>query len=983
MSDVSSMDPRASLQWQKHQSAHFTFWFMPGSQAGRNVTALASRLEAIRDATVKALGLTDLPQERIQVYLSDMPGGQQGESQVYEMGGAQTIVVYLSDAPGEVLERTLVELLLTSSLGISADRAATLIDGMQGYVAQLIGSSDQAELNAALLRLQGEGRRVTLAEAVRGPAAEARLLYHRVATSFVTFLLVNYAAGPFKRFVREFDADAPDWASEAAYGKRFSALEAEWLAALAQTQSSVLGALEQKRPSTLGVMGFLRRAFAYLRPYWIQQILILLATAIGAVFTVVLPLSFGKVVDELGPGGSQDYLFVVLVIAVIAVLFLIQTPATIFKEYLAARAGAKVMNDIRMRMFDHMQRLSSNFYTRTRPGDIQSRFSNDLGIIEVAMTKMLPLLVSLVVTFAAGLIGLFATDWLLAVVVVLALPFLFIVPSRLGARAAKVLPEQQRDKAMVASTIQENIGAQQVIKAYSLQEMSLQKFRAQLDQLGRSVARSGFLSSLTGTSAVLSISFIQVLALAIGALLIWYGYFTVGGLTAFTLLVGVVTAPLTALAQVLQLLLQASAGMQRVDEFLGEKVQIEDAPDTRALGRFSREIRFEDVNFSYTGEQVNLRDLNLTIPAGQNVAFVGPSGSGKSTVLNLILRFYDPTTGAVTIDGQDLRQVTQSSLRGQIGAVFQETFLYNATVRENIRLGKTDATDYEVEKAAKAAEIHDFIMTLPQGYDTPVGEGGGRLSGGQKQRIALARAILYDPAILVLDEPTSALDPQTEAAINATLKKLAEERTVLMVTHRLASVADADRIFVLERGRMVEQGTHEELLSVRGLYYRLWGQQNGFEDAERIGVEASRLRAIPFFENLDGALLSTLADRFVAERYTEGRVIFEEGDPGDKMYFIDRGEVEVLAAGPAGEQRRVALLRDGDYFGEIALLENVPRTATIQTRVPSILLGLDREQFLDLLQAVPDLRAAFERGVEARRRATLAALQETVRVGGG
>jgi ATP-binding cassette subfamily B protein len=322
-------------------------------------------------------------------------------------------------------------------------------------------------------------------------------------------------------------------------------------------------------------------------------------------------------------------------------------------------------------------------------------------------------------------------------------------------------------------------------------------------------------------------------------------------------------------------------------------------------------------------------------------------------------------------------------LRSQIGTVFQDTFLYNTTIRENITLGKLDATAEQVEAAARAAEIHDFILTMPQGYDTTVGERGGQLSGGQRQRIALARAILYDPAILVLDEPTSALDPGTEAAINATLHKQGQGRTVITVTHRLASVTDTDRIFVLERGRMVEQGTHEELIEARGLYYRLWCGQNGFADAERVGVEVSRLRAIPFFQNLDETLLSTLADRFVRESYTAGRTIFEEGDLGDKLYFIDRGEVEVAITGPTGEERRVALLRDGDYFGEIALLEDVPRTATVRTRTPSLLLGLGREQFFDLLQAVPGLRAAFKREVEARRQANLTALREVVQISSG
>lgn len=977
----------AALQWQRHQSAHFAFWFMPGSQVEKNVMALATRLEAIRDATVRTLDLKDLAPERLQVYLSDLPPGvqqQEEDGQVWEMGEQRIIAIYLSEARSGVLERAIVELLMTSSLNVSAARATLLVDGMLGFVAQQAGDGGLAETNAALLKMQGEGRRVTLASFLQGPTAETKAVYRQVVTSFVAYLFATYGVEAFKRFAQGFED--PNRASQAAYGKPLAALEAEWLASL-QAQPAALGASKQARASAPGVMGFLRRALAFLRPYWTQQVVILLATAIGSIFIVSLPLSFGFVVNQLsGMDGLTNYFYIMLVIVAIAILFLIQAPATIFKEYLAARVGARVMNDLRMKMFEHLQRLSTDFYTRTRPGDIASRFSNDLSIVEVALTKMLPLLVSLVITFLAGLIGLFITDWLLALVVVVALPVLFIIPSRLGKRAAKVLPEQQRNKAMVSSTIQENIGAQQVIKAYSLQEMTLQRFQAQLDRLGNSVARGGFLSTLPGTSAILSVSLIQVLTLAIGVFLIWYGYFTVGGLTAFTGLIGVVTAPLTSLSQVLQLLLQASAGMQRVDEFLDEKPQVEDAPDARPLGSLSREIQFQNVDFSYTGEQVNLRNLNLTIPAGQTVAFVGPSGSGKSTVLSLIMRFYDPTTGSVTVDGQDLRRATQRSLRGQIGAVFQETFLYNATVRENIRLGKTDATEADIERAAKAAEIHDFVLTLPQGYDTPVGERGGRLSGGQKQRIALARAILYDPAILVLDEPTSALDPQTEAAVNATLEKMSEGRTVLNVTHRLASVVNADRVVVLERGEVVEQGTHEELLKAKGLYYRLWGQQNGFSDEaeggdEPVTVGATRLQTIPFFANLGGNMLTALASRFEAERHAERTTVFEEGDPGDKMYFIDRGEVEVVVTGPTGEERRAALLRDGDYFGEMALLEDVPRAATVRTRAPSVLLSLDRRRFLNLLKIVPDLRAAFERGVQARRQANYAVLRGTVRAG--
>ncbi len=450
-------------------------------------------------------------------------------------------------------------------------------------------------------------------------------------------------------------------------------------------------------------------------------------------------------------------------------------------------------------------------------------------------------------------------------------------------------------------------------------------------------------------------------------------------MVAFIGLMGAhVVQPLHRIPPAIQALQQATGAMQRVEELLDEPVQVVDSEDATHGEPFAEAIRFDNVSFSYSGEQLHLNQVSLVIPKGHTVAFVGPSGCGKSTILGLAMRFYDPTMGSVRLDGTDVRQLTQESLRSQFGAVLQDTVLFNTTVRENIRIGKPGASDQEVENAAIAAEIHETISELPDGYDTVVGGPIGRLSVDQRQRVAIAAALLRDPAVLVLDEATSTLDPAIEASINGTVQRLSTDRTVVLVTHSLSSIVHADRIFVMERGQLVEEGSHEELLAAAGVYNRLWEQQSGFiigDGAQYVGVEATRLQAISMLKNMDGVLLAVLANHFVTERFPEDSTIFEAGSPADKLYIIVHGQAEVLNVGPTGEEQRLAVLRDGDYFGEMALLQDVPHSATIRTSAPTLLLTLDRDRFFTLLEGIPDLRAAFDNVVESRRQANLAALQ--------
>jgi ATP-binding cassette subfamily B protein len=903
-------EPIAETGWTTHRSGRFALHYLAGSAAEAGVGALGTRVDAVYEAVVEQLELGDAAPASIDVDLRESAVGQPPSARaIVERGRIQA--VYRPDSPGVGLERAVVEALLSASTGLRAERADFLIDGVLGHVTQVVDSLDPARLNATL-----------------------------------------------RRFAAQFDAAAPDPAAEEAYGRPLAVLEQAWLESLREVQTP---------PMT--VTALLRRIGGLLRPYWRQEALVLAAVLSTVSFTLVQPLSFSLIIDRaIVPG---DYAFLALVAAGLLIFFVAQSLLSLGGEYVNHRVGERVMANLRLALFRQFQSLPMGYYARAQIGDLMSRLSSDLWTLHYALTGVLVQAAYLVLTLIFSTVLIIALEWRLALLALLALPLFFIGPRLFGARAAAASYQRQEDEAAVASAVQENLGAQGVVKAFGLQELATDAFREHVERLGRSGLRATFLATLMGSSAELAMSLINVTALAAGAFMVMQGYLTLGSLVAFTGLLASVLVPVQQLSNIYEGLQQATGGMQRIDEVLNEEARVADAPNAIELPRFAGEIRFEAVTFSYTGEQANLNELSLTIRAGQSVAIVGPSGCGKSTTLGLLLRFYDPAAGRVTIDGHDLRQVTQESLRAQIATVLQDTVLFNTSVRENIRLGRPGASDAEVEAAARSAELHDFIQSLPEGYATGVGERGARLSGGQRQRLAIARAILRDAPILLLDEATSALDPQTEAAINATLRRLAEGRTVITVTHRLDAIVQADRIVVLDRGRLAEAGRHAELLARDGLYRRLWEQQHGFVagDAEApVGVEAARLRAIPLFRELDEALLATLAGQFTVERFAEGATILREGEPGDRFYLIARGQVEVVTLGPTGEERRLAVLGDGDSFGEMALLRGEPRSATVRARAHCLLLALGRERFFDLLVAAPTVAEAVVRQAAARTR---------------
>lgn len=718
---------------------------------------------------------------------------------------------------------------------------------------------------------------------------------------------------------------------------------------------------EVAEPPSMGIMGFLRCLLYWMRPYKRQMLRVGVLLVVSKLIAAAFPLAFKFITDyALIPQNLQA---LAVILAVLAVAEFVSAATDIGRDYFYSRFSAKILNDLRFDMFRHLQHLSMRFYGRVSGGDITARFTTDLASVDNAITVCLQPVVCQVVMIVFCLVFLFALEWRLALLASLGLALSLRGERLVEPKADAAGVRMKVQQAKIASVLQENVQAQPVVKMFCLQSMLIQRFKHHMIDFYRTAARACFLAYLTSRVPSRLISFCSLLVIASGALLVYVGSLTLGELVSFQILLGELDVAAAELSWGLPQLLQASAGMERITGLLREPVDVTDASDATPLPVPEKEIVLANVRFGYAPGSLNLKDVSLRIPARQSVLLVGPSGCGKSTVLNLLMRFYDPLSGSVSIDGHDLRTVTQESLRKHMGVVLQENFLFNTTIRENMLLADPEATDEDIEAAARAAEIHDAIMKMPDGYNTIVGERGGKLSGGQRQRIAIARAILCRPSVLLLDEATSALDPVSAASINLSLERLGRGRTVIAVTHRLESAPSADGIYVFREGGLCEQGRHDDLLARNGLYAQLWKKQTGFtlsEDGIQAGVETARLRQVPILEELDDETLERVSGLFATEHFEPHRLVVQQGDPGDKFYIIVRGRVSVLQAPADGPERQIDQLEVGDYFGEVALLKRIPRTASVRTLSPCVLLSLQREHFLRLVAANRPLREKLE-----------------------
>ncbi|MBO1074426.1 ABC transporter ATP-binding protein [Roseomonas marmotae] len=563
----------------------------------------------------------------------------------------------------------------------------------------------------------------------------------------------------------------------------------------------------------------LKRFLAYYRPHRGLFLLDFSCAVLSGVLELGFPLAVRGFVDHLLPG--QDWGLILLASAGLLVVYLLNTGLMAVVAYWGHMLGINIETEMRRKAFDHLQKLSFRFYDNQKTGHLVARVTKDLEEVgEVAHHGPEDLFIA-IMTFLGAFALMFMVHPQLAILTAIIVPVTGWLSTHYGSRMTATWRAIYGRVGAFNARIEENVGGMRVVQAFANEEHERRLFAEDNARY-----RSTKLEAYRIMAASMSISYLgmrltQMVVMIAGSYFVLRGDLTAGGFVGFLLLVGVFFRPVEKINAVLETYPKGIAGFRRYTELLDTEPDINDAPDAVAVSGLRGDIRYEHVSFGYGSGKAVLDDVSLEIRAGETVAFVGPSGAGKTTICSLLPRFYEADAGRITIDGIDIRKMTLASLRGQIGIVQQDVFLFAGTMRENIAYGRLGASEAEILEAARRARLDTVIAGLPAGLDTVVGERGVKLSGGQKQRLAIARIFLKNPPILILDEATSALDTETERAIQQSLAELSRGRTTLVIAHRLATIRDADRIVVVDRNGIAEQGRHQELVAAGGLYRRL------------------------------------------------------------------------------------------------------------------------------------------------------------------
>ncbi|WP_277678323.1 ABC transporter ATP-binding protein [Gracilibacillus dipsosauri] len=563
----------------------------------------------------------------------------------------------------------------------------------------------------------------------------------------------------------------------------------------------------------------LKQFFSYYKPHKRLFMIDFTSAIIVAILELAFPLAVQWLIDDLLLEGSWNVILTVCIL--LFAVYLLSTFLQFIVSYLGHKLGINIETDMREELFVHVQRQSFRFFDNTKTGHIMSRITNDLfDIGELAHHGPEDAFIA-VMTFAGAFGIMFTINPTLAVIALVIVPLLVVLVTYCNMAMNKAWHQMYGKIADVNGRVEDAVSGVRVVQSFTNEEFEINRFKKDNGLFRKAKIKAYKVMAGTHSSIYMMTRFLTLIVLVVGAWLSLHNKLSYGELVSFVLYTNVLIKPVDKISALLELYPKGMAGFRRFRELLAKDPEIVDAPDAVDVASLSGNIQFQHVDFSYDQYQRVLKDISLKVNPGETVAFVGPSGAGKTTICSLIPRFYDVDSGSITIDGIDIRKMTKKSLRDQIGIVQQDVFLFTGTVRENIAYGKKEATEKEIIEAAKKAHLDEVIASLPEGYDTQIGERGLKLSGGQKQRLAIARTFLKNPPILILDEATSALDTETERLIQQSLDQLAENRTTLVIAHRLATIRDADRVVVVTKDGIAEEGTYQELLARDGVFARL------------------------------------------------------------------------------------------------------------------------------------------------------------------
>ena len=565
-----------------------------------------------------------------------------------------------------------------------------------------------------------------------------------------------------------------------------------------------------------------RRILRLFRPYTGRLVLVGLLIAASSLVGLASPFLLRGIIDNALPQKDTG-LLALLAVGMVGVA-VVSTVVGVYQTLLSTTVGQRIMRDLRVAVYAHLQRMSLAFFTKTRTGEVQSRIANDIGGMQAIVTSTATSIVSNATVVVASAVAMLAMDVRLALLSFVLLPGTVWINRRVGAMRRRITTERQRRLAVMTSQVQESLSVSGVLLGRSMGRSPelTERFAGDAGGLADLEVRSQMAGKWQQSTISITFAAVPAITYWLGGLALAGGStVSIGTLVAFTTLQSSLFNPLNALLRTGVQVQSSLALFARIFEYLDLPVDIVESPSPVALPAVRGDVRFSDVSFAYEPGAPTLTDVSLDVPAGSTLAVVGATGSGKTTLGYLLARLYDVDSGSITIDGVDVRDLSLATLASTVGVVSQDPYLLHASIAENLRFARPDATDDELVEAAHAARIHDLIASLPEGYDTVVGERGYRFSGGEKQRLAIARTVLRNPPVLVLDEATSALDTRTERSVQAALDELSAGRTTITVAHRLSTVRSADRIAVLDRGRMVELGSHDELVALGGRYAEL------------------------------------------------------------------------------------------------------------------------------------------------------------------